>query len=147
MIHDLIVWLFGVSAWGALCNLPAWSRLFLERVAHPQPSYLKDKYLLVRGGMVFQAIAVGLACWLRAASFMEYPQTQPPQVISLFGWWPVSLPGWGPLVWIVFMAIAEVMFLRVAALNAQQAGRVSWAWMIFVFGLLLWTPFVAIMHP
>ena len=96
MIHDVIVWLFGVSAWGAACNLPAWAHLFWERWCTHTVPWRRDAYLMMRSAMVLGAVAVGLASWLRAASFIEFPVTQPPQVISFFGSMPVALPSWGP---------------------------------------------------
>ena len=44
------------------------------------------------------------------------------------------------------MALAEVLFLRVAAINAKANGRGPWAWRVFLTGIAIWTPMVMVLN-
>lgn len=133
----LLLWLFGVSAWGAACNLPAWARLLAERWRERVMPRRRDLYLWMRLGMVAGAVGIAGGSWTRASFIYVQPAKLLPLPVVL-SWETYLLPVWAPLLWMIPLAMAEAAFLIVAALRAREDNKVSWAWRAFIVGAVVW---------
>lgn len=129
---SVLLLFYGLCAWGAACNLPAWARLFVQRLRGEHSGWSGDVYLAVRAGILLSAMGtVGLAGDRLGG--------------ELTGALPLSVPSGVGLTSIVLMALAEVLFLHAAALNARARETAAWSWRVYWMGALLWLAFVIVM--
>lgn len=124
-----LLWLFGVSAIGALCNLPAWARLFVEQWRDTSRKPLRDLYLVVRGGMVLGSLGVLGGSIARMMQYLG-----------------VTLPAWLPVLWTIPLALAEAAFLWVAALRSRESEPPSFnlSWRIYITAGIIWALSIAL---
>ena len=135
-----LVWLYGVCALGAACNLPAWARLTL-RWFRPYSPERNIVYLWMRLGMVLGSTAIAIGSYARMSGIIFDP---PRALKPILFWVPwriddvLALPGWSVVLWVVPLAVSEVLFLVVAAMRARSVGKRPYAAWVFGAGAVAW---------
>ena len=127
----MLTLLYGLCAWGAACNLPAWARLFWARLRGGHGPKLDDVYLFVRAGIFLGALGLVLLANDRL-------------IAALLDHTPLKVPSWLGFAGVMLLSLAEVLFLRGAAINAHARGAIAWAWRAYWTGAALWVAFVAL---
>lgn len=151
----LLVWLYGLAAWGALCNVPAWTGLIERWFTDPRDDdgrHLPLRYLMARVGLLLASVGIFFGSAVRCSTFLMYPERAAlPLYIVVPGLrvglasWPepflatFTLPGWSQVTWVVCLVVSEVMFLATAALAGRVKGRRPWWLAFYVLGAVAWT--------
>jgi hypothetical protein len=108
MSGHVLLLMYGLCAWGAGLNLPAWIRLAVRAWRNPdrRRPWWQDTHMLVRIGIMFLAFGTSGLAGLRT-------------IASLTGRVPLEVPSKAGLLFIAAMALAEPFFLRVDEVHAR----------------------------
>jgi hypothetical protein len=127
MAGHILLLFYGLCAWGAALNLPAWIRLAVRawRAPDRRPPWKNDTHMLVRFGIMALAFGTSGLAGLRT-------------IASLTGRVPLEVPSKAGLLFIGAMALAEPFFLRVDEVHARARGTHSLAWRLYWAGAAIW---------
>lgn len=127
MTNLALLWLYGLCAWGACLNCPAWASLLVRRWRDPaRAAWWQDVPLVIRAGLTSLSFGIaGLAGVRIYGAFFEAT--------------PITAPSPTAVLFIGCMAAAEPMFLRVDELHAMTRDRRSWSWRIYWIGAAMWS--------
>ena len=119
---DLLMLFYGLSAWGAALNFPAWARLMVWRLKEIQrPEWQHDSILFMRSGLTLLSFGIMGIAGVRLSG-------------ALFGGVPIAVPSPLGVAFIAAMATAETFFLRVDEIHSQARGSHSIGWRIYWIG-------------
>lgn len=137
-----LIWLYGLSAWGAACNVPAWAL----RVWRWRTDGVGISYLTLRLFVLLSSVGVGAGSIVRGSTLIRDPSRVD---LPLYIWTPFNLvwpgqgdftmPGWSQATWMVCLALAELLALATAAFQARAHRRRPWSLMIYGVGAVAWT--------
>lgn len=125
-----LLWLYGLCAWGAMLNFPAWAALLVRRLHDPaRGPWFRDVALCVRAGLTCLSFGV---CGLASVRL----------IADLTGGAVLTVPSPAALLFIGLMALAEPMFLYADDIHARARGTWSRSWVIYWAGMLGWSLYV-----
>lgn len=149
-----LIWLYGLSAWGAVCNLPAWAALIARWFTDSRDAKgrrLPVRYLLARIGLLLASFGILFSAAIRGSSLMQDLSLSAPTLyVSLPHWrepflTSTALPVGVQAAWVGCFVVSEVLFLVTAALAGRVKGlRPLWLG-VYVVGAVVWT--IAVCWP
>jgi hypothetical protein len=125
-----LLWLYGLCAWGAALNCPAWAALAWRRWRDPaREAAWRDGTLLVRAGLTSLSFGTAGLAGVRLTA-------------DLLGGTVLAVPSPAAILFIGCMAAAEPMFLAVDDIHARTRGTWSRSWALYWVGAGCWTLYV-----
>lgn len=125
----MLLLLYGLCAWGAACNLPAWARLVHQRLNGERPPVAEDEYLHIRMAVLASALGLLGGTTDRVRGYLvEHTMLTVPSGVTVGS--------------VALLLLGEALFLRAAAIKACKRGQAPWAWRAFWAGALAWTGYV-----